>query len=163
VAEDRVRGQEAAEVGVVEPSVQVVQAGVRVLPLARVLQARVRARRGVLLPERLVRGGVRPVPVGVARRADEPATRSGRPFPSLARRITSHLLRCPSFQTKDEVIVVLVIEPVVAAVAKPVWQPLYEHAAIAILGYCRSRWLFPVVPNVPHPEESTGCLDHANR
>jgi hypothetical protein len=72
VAEDRVRGQEAAEVGVVEPAVQVVQAGVRVLPLARVLQARARARRGVLLPERLVLRDVRPVPDGVARRADAP-------------------------------------------------------------------------------------------
>ena len=70
VAQDRVRGQEAAEVGVVEAAVQVVQAGVRVLPLARVLQARVGAGRGVLLPEGLVRGDVRPVPVPVARRAD---------------------------------------------------------------------------------------------
>jgi hypothetical protein len=70
VAEDRVRGEEAAEVRVVEPAVQVVQPGVRVLPLARVLQARGRARRGVLLPERLVCGDVRPVPVAIGRRAD---------------------------------------------------------------------------------------------
>jgi hypothetical protein len=33
VAEDRVRGEEAAEVRVVEPPVQVVQPGVRVLPV----------------------------------------------------------------------------------------------------------------------------------